>query len=127
MHRCPLDTVVTVLTHCRNNENPVEIALNRKPPSKSATSRPASARPASRPVSKSAPRSAAAKPAARSAAPVPSPTLYVGNLAWATDRSEGPAGNNSIEVYIHRLRRKLEGSGLQIRTVRGLGYLLEAE
>jgi two-component system OmpR family response regulator len=31
-----------------------------------------------------------------------------------------------IEVYIHRLRRKLEGSGLAIRTVRGLGYLLEA-
>ena len=28
---------------------------------------------------------------------------------------------------IHRLRRKLEGSGLAIRTVRGLGYLLEAE
>ena len=35
--------------------------------------------------------------------------------------------NNAIEVYIHRLRRKLEGSGLVIRTVRGLGYLLEAE
>ena len=33
----------------------------------------------------------------------------------------------SIEVYIHRLRRKLEGSRLSIRTVRGLGYLLEAE
>ena len=31
----------------------------------------------------------------------------------------------AIEVYIHRLRRKLEGSGLAIRTVRGLGYLLE--
>ncbi|MFZ2989590.1 response regulator transcription factor [Ideonella sp.] len=49
------------------------------------------------------------------------------NQAWATDRSEAPGGNNSIEVYIHRLRRKLEGSGLAIRTVRGLGYLLEAE
>jgi two-component system OmpR family response regulator len=51
--------------------------------------------------------------------------------AWATDRSEatGPAasGTNSIEVYIHRLRRKLEQSGLAIRTVRGLGYLLEAD
>jgi two-component system OmpR family response regulator len=30
-------------------------------------------------------------------------------------------------VYIHKLRRKLEGSGLQIRTVRGLGYLMEAD
>ncbi|GAA0757756.1 response regulator transcription factor [Ideonella azotifigens] len=54
------------------------------------------------------------------------------NQVWATDRaggaSEGGAGgNNAIEVYIHRLRRKLEGSGLVIRTVRGLGYLLEAE
>ena len=34
-------------------------------------------------------------------------------------------GNNAIEVYIHRLRKKLEPAGLQIRTVRGLGYLLE--
>lgn len=33
---------------------------------------------------------------------------------------------NMIEVYIHRLRRKLEGAEVQIRTVRGLGYLLEA-
>ena len=46
--------------------------------------------------------------------------------AWAVERSE-VGGNNAIEVYIHRLRRKLEGSGLVIRTVRGLGYLLEAE
>lgn len=49
--------------------------------------------------------------------------------AWALDRSEGATAgaNNSIEVYIHRLRRKLEQSGLAIRTVRGLGYLLEVE
>jgi len=45
--------------------------------------------------------------------------------AWAVDRGE--SGPGSIEVYIHRLRRKLEGSALAIRTVRGLGYLLEAE
>jgi two-component system OmpR family response regulator len=45
--------------------------------------------------------------------------------AWSSERAE-PGGNNSIEVYIHRVRRKLEGSGLSIRTVRGLGYLLEA-
>jgi len=44
--------------------------------------------------------------------------------AWSSERAE-PGGNNSIEVYIHRLRRKLDGSGLSIRTVRGLGYLLE--
>lgn len=31
---------------------------------------------------------------------------------------------NALEVYVARLRRKLEGSGLEILTVRGLGYLL---
>ena len=36
-------------------------------------------------------------------------------------------GNNAIEVYIHRLRKKIEGSGLTIRTLRGLGYLLEKQ
>lgn len=36
-------------------------------------------------------------------------------------------GENAVEVYIHRLRRKIEGSGTCIRTLRGLGYLLEAE
>ena len=44
--------------------------------------------------------------------------------AWSGERAE-PGGTNALEVYIHRLRRKLEGSGLSIRTVRGLGYLLE--
>ncbi len=34
-------------------------------------------------------------------------------------------GINAIEVYVHRLRRKLEPAGVGIRTVRGLGYLLE--
>lgn len=46
--------------------------------------------------------------------------------AWAVDRSDA-GGLGSIEVYIHRLRRKLETSGVAIRTVRGLGYLLEGE
>jgi len=36
------------------------------------------------------------------------------------------SGDASVRVYIHRLRKKLEGSGLAVRTVRGLGYLLEA-
>eukprot|EP01032_Pedospumella_encystans_P021696 gene21696-24603_t len=44
---------------------------------------------------------------------------------WIADGGELGAGN-SIEVYIHRLRRKLEDAGLVIRTVRGLGYLMEA-
>lgn len=36
-------------------------------------------------------------------------------------------GENAVEVYIHRLRRKLAGSGVGIRTLRGLGYLMEIE
>jgi len=32
---------------------------------------------------------------------------------------------NAIEVYVHRLRRKLEPDGVRIVTVRGLGYRLE--
>jgi two-component system OmpR family response regulator len=43
------------------------------------------------------------------------------------DRGDATVAPGMIEVYIHRLRRKLEGSGLSIRTVRGLGYLLERE
>ncbi|MGB7262037.1 MAG: response regulator transcription factor [Albidovulum sp.] len=32
--------------------------------------------------------------------------------------------DNAIEVYVGRLRRKLEGSGARIETVRGIGYRL---
>ena len=34
-------------------------------------------------------------------------------------------GSNAIEVYVHRVRRKLEPFGVEIRTVRGMGYLLD--
>jgi len=37
----------------------------------------------------------------------------------------GDVGPNALEVYISRLRKRLQGSGLQIRTLRGLGYRLE--
>lgn len=33
--------------------------------------------------------------------------------------------NNAIEVYVHRLRKKLEPGGIRIVTVRGLGYCME--
>jgi two-component system OmpR family response regulator len=33
---------------------------------------------------------------------------------------------NAIEVYVSRLRAKLEPAGIRIRTVRGFGYMLEA-
>ena len=49
---------------------------------------------------------------------------------WQNDAAE-PAGvttsgSNALEVYIHRLRRKLSASTIQIRNVRGLGYTLTA-
>jgi two-component system OmpR family response regulator len=33
--------------------------------------------------------------------------------------------HNAMEVNVHRLRKKLEPCGVNIRTIRGLGYLLE--
>jgi two-component system response regulator TctD len=39
------------------------------------------------------------------------------------DESVSP---EAIDIYIHRLRKRLEGGGMRIRTLRGLGYLLEA-
>lgn len=35
-------------------------------------------------------------------------------------------GDNALEAFISRLRKKLAGSGAGIRTLRGLGYALEA-
>jgi len=34
--------------------------------------------------------------------------------------------SNAVEVYVHRLRRKIESSGARISTLRGLGYCLDA-
>jgi len=39
---------------------------------------------------------------------------------WADE-----VGDNAIEVHVYRLRRKLEPLGCEIRTVRGMGYLME--
>lgn len=49
--------------------------------------------------------------------------------AWQSTPLEGNAGvmaSNALEVYVHRLRRKLSETDLIIRNVRGLGYLLES-
>lgn len=35
--------------------------------------------------------------------------------------------DNGLDIAVHRLRRKLVDSGINLRTVRGLGYLLEAD
>lgn len=37
------------------------------------------------------------------------------------------ASAEAVEVYIHRLRKRLHGSGVGIVTLRGLGYVLERE
>jgi two-component system OmpR family response regulator len=35
------------------------------------------------------------------------------------------ASSNAVEVFIYRLRKKLEPSGVDVRTIRGMGYLIE--
>lgn len=40
--------------------------------------------------------------------------------SWDQDLTD-----NGLDIAMHRLRRKLRGSGVCVRTVRGLGYLLE--
>lgn len=42
--------------------------------------------------------------------------------AWDADFSE-----NAVEVYVYRLRKRLEGTGAGIQTVRGFGYLLDVD
>jgi len=37
-----------------------------------------------------------------------------------------PATWNAIDLVIHRLRKRLEPSGLKLKTIRGLGFLAEA-
>jgi len=36
-------------------------------------------------------------------------------------------GDNALEAFVSRLRKKLVGSGAGIRTLRGIGYLVEVE
>jgi two-component system OmpR family response regulator len=38
---------------------------------------------------------------------------------------DSEVGTNAIEVYIHRLRKKIAGSGLAVKTLYGRGYALE--
>lgn len=40
---------------------------------------------------------------------------------------EADVNLEAVEVYIHRLRKKLAGKGVHILTLRGLGYCLEAD
>jgi DNA-binding response OmpR family regulator len=36
-------------------------------------------------------------------------------------------GDNALEAFVSRLRKRLPGSGVRIRTLRGLGYVLEPD
>jgi two-component system, OmpR family, response regulator len=46
-------------------------------------------------------------------------------LVSALSQDGEEIGENAVEVYIHRLRKKLEPAAVQIRTLRGLGYLMD--
>ncbi|ASM77656.1 two-component system response regulator [Vitreoscilla filiformis] len=49
-------------------------------------------------------------------------SIVVRLSTWEADFSE-----NSVEVYVHRLRKRFSPLGVMIRTVRGFGYLMEIE
>jgi two-component system OmpR family response regulator len=38
---------------------------------------------------------------------------------------EDASSSNAVEVFVYRLRKKLEPAGVTIRTIRGMGYLIE--
>ncbi|MEP7061056.1 MAG: response regulator transcription factor [Betaproteobacteria bacterium] len=48
---------------------------------------------------------------------------YIAQKLFNFDEQLAP---NTIEVYVSRLRAKIEGGGVRIRTVRGFGYLWES-
>jgi DNA-binding response OmpR family regulator len=52
---------------------------------------------------------------------VPKDSIVARMSSWEADFSE-----NSVEVYVHRLRKRFAALGIVIRTVRGFGYLMEA-
>lgn len=43
---------------------------------------------------------------------------------WGND---GKAAENSVEIYIHYLRKKLSGAKVTIKTLRGMGYVLKRD
>ena len=51
---------------------------------------------------------------------VPKESIVAALSSWEADFSE-----NSVEVYVHRLRKRFADLGVVIRTVRGFGYMME--
>jgi two-component system response regulator TctD len=60
--------------------------------------------------------------AARVGRPVARETVFNRVFEYDSD-----ARMESIEIYVHRLRKKIEGSGATITTLRGLGYALSVD
>jgi two-component system response regulator TctD len=58
----------------------------------------------------------------RKGKPVPRETLF--DKVFGIDDD---VNSQAIEVYVHRLRKKLIGSGAVVTTVRGLGYVLSGQ
>jgi two-component system, OmpR family, response regulator len=52
---------------------------------------------------------------------VPKDSIVTTLSSWEADFSE-----NSVEVYVHRLRKRFAELGVVIKTVRGFGYVMEA-
>ena len=48
-------------------------------------------------------------------------------LAENTFGFDDETNPNALEICIHRVRKKLEGSGMAITTLRGLGYALRID
>lgn len=46
-------------------------------------------------------------------------------IIQSLSESNGDFSDNAVEVYVYRLRKRLEHTGLIIQTVRGFGYSLE--
>ena len=53
-------------------------------------------------------------------------TVSKQSLAEALFTLDDNVSPDAIEIYVHRVRKKLQGSGVAIITLRGLGYLLKA-
>ncbi|MDB5883760.1 MAG: two component transcriptional regulator [Ramlibacter sp.] len=49
------------------------------------------------------------------------------DLSRRLSEADGVLGDNALEAFISRLRRKLAGTGAAIRTLRGLGYVVEED
>lgn len=47
-------------------------------------------------------------------------------IVQSLSATDADFSENAVEVYIYRLRRRLEGTPITIQTIRGFGYLLEA-